>query len=142
VSFEKLTIEWVQFDNFFSLWRSHRNSTRLLYVIGDDHHCYIGSIGSRDGKLGLGMRYQWQYVSRARAIFGLDESSGQVAFAGVLRKNNGEVVGLDILAAEAGIQSDFMSVHGPDRALFDPEDLVPGYAFLHSGSPPKFLRKG
>lgn len=137
---EQLSIEWNRFDNFFSLWRIHRNSTQLLYVIGDNHHCYIGSIGSRDGKQGLGTRYQWQYVNRARAIFGLDESSGQVAFAGTLRKVSGGVVGIDILAAEAEVQNAFISAYGPDRALFDPEDLVPGYIFTFCGDAPSFLR--
>jgi len=139
VEIQEITVEWKKYDNFFSLWNSHRDDTQLIYVIGESHHCYIGSIGPRDGKKGLGTRYQWQYVNRARAIFGLDESSGQVAFAGILKKTSSAVQGIDILAVEAEVQNAFVLACGPANALFDPEDLVNGCTITYGGEPPSFL---
>ena len=135
----EITVEWKRFDNFFSLWNSHRDDTQLIYVIGESHHCYIGSIGSRDGKKGLGTRYQWQYVRRARAIFGLEEASGQVAYSGTVKKIGGLVQGIDILATEAEVQNAFVLACGPANALFDPEDLLDGYLVAHHGELPLFL---
>jgi hypothetical protein len=135
----EISVEWKRFDNFFALWKLHRGCTQLVYVIGEAHHCYVGSIGSRDGKKGLGTRYQWQYVNRARAIFGLEENQGQVAYAGTLKKPSGSFLGMDILAVEADVQNAFVLAYGPENALFDPEDLAEGYAFTHSGELPGFL---
>lgn len=131
-------IEWKKYNNFFDLWRAHRQDTKLLYVIGEQHHCYIGSIGSRDGSQGLGTRYQWQYVNRARSIYGAEESAGQVSFAGIF-KNPEQVNGQLILAAEAFTQNGCVTKLGPQAVLFDPEDLIEGVEVIHSGEVPAFL---
>ncbi len=132
-------IEWKKHNNFFELWRAHRQDTKLLYVIGEQHHCYVGSIGSRDGAQGLGTRYQWQYVNRARSIYGAEESAGQVSYAGTF-KNPEQVNGQLILAAEALTQNACVTKLGPQAVLFDPEDLIEGVEVIHSGEVPAFLQ--
>lgn len=134
----QVTLAWRRYETFFDLWRARREDTQLIYVIGPDHHCYIGSIGSRGGKQGLGTRYQWQYVQRARAIFGLDENAGRPAFAAAFSVDTAPT-GDDILAAEAYVQNQFIVNVGPDHALFEPEDIVEGFVFVNSGDVPPFI---
>ena len=133
-----ITLSWQRYRTFFDLWHNHRSDTKLVYVIGASHHCYIGSIGSRGGIQGLGTRYQWQYVRRAQAIFGLDESGGQESYAANFTRIVGEH---DILATEAYIQNKFILSAGTQNALFEPEDLTEGYEFLHINqeSAPAFI---
>ena len=135
---ETVEIEWIQYNHFFDLWRAHRHDTQLLYVIGDQHHCYIGSIGARDGVQGLSTRYQWQYVQRARSIFGTEESAGQVVYAGLFKKPE-QINGRLIFAAEAFTQNRCITVLGPQAVLFDAEDLVEGVEVINRGSLPTFL---
>jgi hypothetical protein len=131
-------VQWTKYPNFFELWRAHRKSTKLLYVIGEQHHCYIGCIGGKGGQVGLAQRYQWQYVNRARAIFGRDETDGQGAYAGTFR-NPDSITPERILAAEAEVQSRCVLALGPDAILFDPEDAIEGFTVRHAGSSPPFL---
>ena len=137
---ELVEIEWINYNHFFDLWRAHRRDTQLLYAIGDQHHCYIGSIGSRDGLQGLGTRYQWQYVHRARSIFGAEESDGQVAYVGLF-KNPEQIDGRLILAAEAFTQKRCITMLGPQAVLFDAEDLIEGVEVTNSGSMPRYLEQ-
>lgn len=135
---DTVEIEWKKYNHFFDLWRAHKQDTKLLYVIGEQHHCYIGSIGSRDGAQGLGTRYQWQYVHRARSIFGVEESAAQVAYAGLF-KNPEQINGPLILAAEAFTQNRCITALGPQAVLFEPEDLTEGVEVTNRGELPVFL---
>jgi hypothetical protein len=132
-------LTWQKYSNFFDLWREHKYDTRLIYVIGESKYCYVGSIGSRGGKQGLSTRYQWQYVERSRAIFGIEEEKGQSAFVGLF-VNPKEPSGDHIRAVEARIQNCFILRHSEKSALFHPlrdsEDLL----VEHLGSMPSFLR--
>ncbi|MCP1446049.1 hypothetical protein J3D54_005181 [Pseudomonas sp. GGS8] len=139
IQLHEVSVEWRRFDNFFALWKSHRSATQLIYVIGETHRCYIGSIGSRKGELDLGARYQWQSVICARAILGLEEDHGQVAYAGILKKSSGSFQSIDIVAIEADVQNSFVLACGFENALFDPKDLAEGYSLTHSGELPSFL---
>jgi hypothetical protein len=133
-----IELDWTKFPNFFELWRVERRATKLLYVIGDEHHCYVGAIGCNGGEGGLGTRYQWQYVNRARAIFGCDEPDGQVAYAAAFR--NPESISPElILAAEADVQAACIVTLGTHAVLFDPEDTLEGILVRHLGAPPPFL---
>lgn len=132
-----ITLEWHRYDNFFCLWRAHGTDRPLIYVIGDEHHCYVGSIGSREGRRGLAMRYQWQYVHRARAIFGLEEAAGQPAYVALFGAQ--EVTARDIVGAEAYVQHSFIARFGIDHALFEPEDIEEDLTFANVGHPPRFL---
>jgi hypothetical protein len=75
-------------------------------------------------------------VQRAKAIFGLDESSGRESYVGIFDET---VNATDVLAAEAFVQNRFITVVGPQHALFEPEDIAEGYAFVNSGNVPSFL---
>lgn len=138
VAEQKMTLTWEKYPSFFALWRAHRRSTQLVYVIGSEIFCYVGSIGARSGQQGLGMRYQWQYLVRAKAIFGLDESRGQVSFAATFDET---VDAQDVLAAEAHVQNCFITIVGPEHALFEAEKLVDNYSFVHLGDAPRFLKE-
>jgi len=126
----RITITWKKYKSFFDLCEKHAKDKQLIYVIGEKHHCYIGSIGSRDGKHGLKTRYQPQYLQRARAIFGLDENSAQVAYCGLLSSEE-PINGTAILAIEAIVQKKFIDSFKRERALFKP--IVPrdGYEDEH-----------
>lgn len=135
---EIVEINWIKYKNFFDLWRMHKRDTQLLYVIGDQHHCYVGSIGVRGGLQGLGTRYQWQYVHRARSIFGLEESVGQVAYAGLFVSPS-RINSRLILASESFVQHRCIIVLGPQVALFETEEMVSGVQIISLGHPPAFL---
>jgi hypothetical protein len=132
------TVTWTRFSNFFDAWRDHEWTRKLLYVIGERHHCYIGSIGSRGGRGGFHTRYQWQYVNRACAIFGLNEMKGQVCFVGLPRSKR--ITGSDLHAIEANIQHRFIDEFGKKAALFEPISSVPPLVLRHLGKVPSFLR--
>lgn len=136
-----IKINWVEFDNFFSLWEHHKKSTQLIYVIGESHHCYIGCVGINGGKGGLGQRYQRQYVYRSLAIFATEESKGQKSFAGsfVIPDNITKYI---IGAAEALVQESFVNMFSVGDALFSPETVPSGYKIEHEGKIPIFLKTG
>ena len=83
------------------------------------------------------MRYQWQYLQRSKAIFGLEEGAGQPAFAAALEGTLVEP--RDILSAEAYVQHAFIQRRGTENALFEPEDLPDGVIFTSTGENPPFL---
>lgn len=83
------------------------------------------------------MRYQWQYLQRAKAIFGLDEADGQTAFSATM--SGSSIEPQDILAAEAFVQHSLIQRVGTERALFEPEELVEEITFTNSGEIPEFL---
>ena len=128
----EIEVDWEKFDNFFDLWQKHKDSTQLLYVIGDSSSVYIGCIGIKDGKGGLKQRYQWQYVQRSRAIFGKQNSDGQVSYAGTFikpKKITGKIIG----AAESLVQESFISKYGESNALFSPVSVKSGFRISHIG---------
>jgi hypothetical protein len=130
-----LRLIWTEYPTFFDLRRAHGTGT-LIYVIGETHHCYIGCIGGRYGKQGLKTRYQSQYVDRAKAIFGLDESAGQKSFCAPVDDPT------VILQVEALVQQRFIAAHGRENALFQFRPPYPMRALTldNQGSPPSFLR--
>lgn len=134
-----IEIAWKRYRNFFSLWRRYEWNQKLFYVIGERHHCYIGSIGALGGKGGLHTRYQWQYLDRARAIFGLNEAQGQPCFAGIPTKPR-KLTARQIHAIEANLQRRFIDVVGKKAALFKVISNVPALSIIHRGSAPRFLR--
>lgn len=133
-----IEIKWIKYDNFFDLWRRHKDGCKLLYVIGDQHHCYIGSIGGSRGKKGLGNRYQWQYLDRARSIFGQEESAGQVAYVGLFQKP-AEISGHLIRAAEAFTQNCCRMKLQPQACLFKCKKFVNNVDVSNVGDTPPFL---
>ena len=126
-----ITITWKKYKSFFDLCAKHLDDKQLIYVIGEEHHCYIGSIGSRGGQDGLRTRYQRQYLQRACAIFGLDENSAQVAYCGKLYKGDDSINKTDILAMEAIVQHKFIQRYGIRNTLFKPEKHIDGYEDEH-----------
>ena len=102
---------------------------------------YIGCIGIRGGKSGLGQRYQWQYVKTSMAIFGKDKSSGQVSFSATFTKPK-MVTDKVIGAAESIVQHSFIKAKGEQEALFKPVKLKAGFNLLNKGaknSMPRFV---
>jgi len=135
---KEIQVNWKKFENFFELWRTHRHSTKLIYVIGESHHCYIGAIGPDKGKSGLGIRYQKQYIDRSIAIFGLDKDKGQPSYAATFIEAE-NVLPHEILAIEALVQRAFVEAHGRENALFKPEHVNGQHVVTHLGHPPPFL---
>jgi len=107
-------------------------------VIGETQHCYIGSVGGRGGEGGLRVRYEKQYVNRAKAIFGMDRPQGQPAFAAIF--NDDEVAVDQIEPLERQIQQLFLNDVGPDAALFTPPGQAPHFDLIHEGNMPAFLQ--
>lgn len=136
---KKIKLKWIQYENFFELWRDQCKATQLIYSIGEKTHCYIGCIGINNGRGGLGQRYQWQYVHRSLAIFAAEESKGQISYAATfdLPEN---VDGKIIQAAEALVQESFINKFGLENALFEPESILEGYDIDHSDELPLYLR--
>ena len=137
----KIELKWEKHRDFFELWEKHKDQTQLIYVIGETSNVYIGCIGIRDGKGGLGQRYQWQYVQRSMAIFGKDKTDGQVSFSAIFvkpKKVTGEIIG----AAESIVQNSFVRLQGKDQALFQPVKFKAGFNLVSVGpvgSIPSFM---
>jgi hypothetical protein len=82
------TVNWERFENFFALYEKLKSVQKLIYVIGETHHVYIGSVGCKGGERGLAVRYDKQYVDRTKAIVGSDAPQNQPAFAGTFIDSN------------------------------------------------------
>lgn len=132
-----MNLEWRRFADFFQLYDVLSEEPRLFYIIGETHHCYIGSVGGREGQGGLAVRYQQQYVDRAKAIFGNDNPDDQPAFASIV--TDPQITIPDIEPIERQIQEVFLTAHGPEDALFTPRGPVPRYELIHTGDRPAFL---
>lgn len=134
-----MNLIWRKFDNFFQLYEKLLNEPRLFYVIGESRHCYIGSVGGRRGEGGLAVRYQQQYVDRAKAIFGSESPINQPAFASIVTDQ--QITVDDIEPIERQIQEVFLQSYGRENALFTPRGKVQNYELIHEGDMPQFLRK-
>ena len=134
---DSLNLVWTKFKDFFDLYNQLKNEPRLFYVIGENHHCYIGSVGGRGGMKGLAQRYQKQYVDRSMAIFGSSAPLGQPAFASVVIDPRIQVS--DIEPIERQIQDVFIAKHGISNALFSPRGRASSHNIIHSGNAPSFL---
>ncbi|HED39446.1 MAG TPA: hypothetical protein ENJ13_03345 [Chromatiales bacterium] len=132
-----MNLQWQRFADFFQLYEALGNVPRLFYIIGETHHCYIGSVGGREGQGGLAVRYQQQYVDRAIAIFGNDTPNEQPAFASVV--TDPQITIPDIEPIERQIQEVFLTTQGRENALFTPRGQVPNYELIHTGDRPAFL---
>ena len=132
-----MNLEWRKFDDFLQLYNEVCNQPRLFYIIGESHHCYIGSVGGRNGEGGLAVRYQKQYVDRSKAIFGSNSPHNQPAFASVVTDPTIKVE--DIEPIERQIQEKFIVIHGKENALFKARGNLPNYSLSHTGNPPGFL---
>ena len=134
-----VVINWRRYPDFFALWSAHGTEPKLVYAIGESHDCYIGSVGSRGGRGGLRARYEKQYLDRARAIFGQRVPRDQPAFAGLFADSD-HIDQRHIISAEADVQNAFITRHGKNAALFEPELHVDGVEVKHQGEVPAFLR--
>jgi len=114
---QEVVLQWTRYPNFFDLYAKHKNDPKLMYIIGENHHCYIGSVGSKGGTDGLAQRYQKQYIDRARAIFGADKPQNQPAYAGHFLSPSDPTPEL-IKHAEESIQNLFLNKVGKSAALF------------------------
>ena len=132
-----MNLNWERFDNFFKLYDLLKNEPKLFYIIGESHHCYIGSVGGRGGKNGLAQRYQKQYVDRSIAIFGSNTPLNQPAFASIITDPRLRVQ--DIEPIERLLQDRFISLHGRKNALFTPRGIVSSHRIVNDGDVPSFL---
>lgn len=132
-----MRLNWQRFDNFFILYDLLKNKPRMFYVIGETHHCYIGSVGGRGGNRGLAQRYEKQYIERTKAIFGASAPSNQPAFASIIE--DPEISQDDIEPIERQLQNTFISVHGSNNALFTPRGQASDFQLIHTGDVPSFL---
>ena len=132
-----MRLNWQHFDNFFSLYDLLKNRPRMFYVIGETHHCYIGSVGGCGGNRGLAQRYEKQYIERTKAIFGSNATSDQPAFASII--DDQEISQVDIVPIERQLQNIFIGVHGINNALFTPRGLAANFQLTHTGDVPSFL---
>lgn len=129
---------WYRFAHFFQLYEVLGEVPHLIYVIGEYHHCYIGSVGGQGGEGGLRVRYEPQYVNRAKAIFGQDFPIDQPAFAAITDET--EIPTDQIVELERQVQQSFLEVVGEDGALFTGHREPPCITMEHEGDAPDFLR--
>ena len=132
-----MNLQWQRFNNFFELYEQLKDEPRMFYVIGEVHHCYIGSVGGRGGENGLAQRYQKQYVDRAMAIFGSSTPVNQPAFASIV--SDPRITVEDIEPIERQLQNVFIESVGRDNALFTPRGQASDFHLVHSGEIPGFL---
>lgn len=135
-----VVVNWRKYADFFELYEHEKASAKLVYVIGETHHCYVGSVGSQGGTGGLAVRYEWQYVNRSRAIFGESFPQNQPAFAGSFPDDT-ELGKDQIEGAEADVQKAFLAQYGARQAMFDPTKIrSTGIRVIHQGNAPAFLK--
>lgn len=131
-----IRLNWKRYENFFDLWAERLDEAKLMYIIGETDHCYIGNVGGKGGMNGLGQRYQKSYVQRARAIYGEKAPRSQPAFAASLEHLSPP----EIIPLERQLQEIFIEKIGRSKALFTPRGEVPNYKLVHSGDVPSFLK--
>lgn len=125
-----------KYDDFFKLYEEEKSRPQLIYIIGETHHCYIGSVGVKGGQNGLQQRYQKQYIERAKAIFGMDSPQNQPSFACIFESN---VSDHDIELVEEYIQTKFLNKYEQKNALFQNKEEVNDLEIAISGELPDFL---
>jgi len=133
------TVNWERFENFFTLYEKLKSVQKLIYVIGETHHVYVGSVGCKGGEGGLAVRYQPQYVERSKAIFGSDSPQEQPAFAGTFTDSNG-VTCENVEDVEKLIQWAFLERGDRKQALFKRPNRRPNIKVEYCGDVPSFLR--
>ena len=133
-------VNWQRFENFFALYEKRKSIQKLIYVIGETHHVYIGSVGCKGGEGGLAVRYQSQYVERSKAIFGSDNPQDQPAFAGTFVDSNG-LTGKNVEDVEDLVQWTFLHGNNRDQALFSKRPSGrPNVDVEYRGDVPSFLK--
>mgnify|MGYP001075224487 CR=1 FL=1 len=138
----EVVVNWLKYPNFFDLYEKEKAKPKIVYVIGESHHCYVGSVGSKGGRGGLAIRYEWQYVERSCAIFGQSKPQNQPAFAGSFIDDT-KVDECQIEAAEANVQEAFLKRHGKEAAIFHQKPKsYPDIKVTHQGDAPAFLKLG
>ena len=138
-----ITVTWSRFGSFFLLYGELRNAPQLIYAIGETHHVYIGSVGCKGGQGGLGVRYEPQYIDRAKAIFGADAPSDQPAFAGQFEAAipRGTISDIEKLVQWRFLQWIDAQGIGREQALFGKHPAyAPDVDVVFEGELPKFLR--
>lgn len=133
-----MNLIWQKYDDFFRLYDQMKDVPRMFYVIGEKHHCYVGSVGGRGGTKGLRLRYQKQYVDRAMAIFGSSTPENQPAFAAIA--DDPRMMVSDMEPIERQIQETFIGRFGRENALFSANGEPSNFQLAHSGDIPLFLR--
>jgi hypothetical protein len=133
------TVNWERFENFFTLYEKLKSVQKLVYMIGETHHVYIGSVGCKGGEGGLAVRYDRQYVDRTKAIFGSDTPQNQPAFAGTFVDPNCTTCE-NVGDVEKLIQWVFLERRGGKQALFRSPNGRPNIAVEYCGDAPSFLR--
>ena len=134
-----MPMKWERFENFFALYEKLKKVPKLIYVIGEMHHVYIGSVGCKEGENGLASRYQKQYVERSKAIFGSDTPQNQPAFAGTFIDSNG-ITCENVGDVEKLIQWAFLERGDRKQALFKRPSERPNIDVKYFGDIPSFLK--
>jgi hypothetical protein len=133
-----IPLTWTGFENFFRLYADLKRVSNLIYVIGETHHGYIGSVGCKSGSGGLAVRYEQQYVDRSRAIFGMDTPRDQPAFAGRFKADITDPS--TIREVEELVQWTFLHGKARNQAVFSKRPWQPPTIDVeHFGTPPSFL---
>jgi hypothetical protein len=130
------TVNWERFENFFALYEKLKSVKKLIYVIGETHHVYIGSVGCKGG---LAVRYDKQYVDRTKAIFGSDAPQNQPAFAGTFIDSN-RITCENVGDVEKLIQWAFLERGDREQALFKRPSGRPNIEVEYCGDVPSFLK--
>jgi len=133
------TVNWERFESFFALYEKLQSVQKLIYVIGETHHVYIGSVGCKEGEGGLAVRYQKQYVERSKAIFGSDTPLNQPAFAGTFIDLSG-TTSENVGDVEKLIQWAFLRGGDRNQAMFKRPSRRPKVEVEHCGDVPSFLK--
>jgi hypothetical protein len=134
------TVNWERFESFFALYEKLQSVQKLIYVIGETHHVYIGSVGCKKGKGGLAVRYEKQYVERSKAIFGSDTPQNQPAFAGTFMDSSG-ITSENVGDIEKVIQWTFLQKRERNQALFKRPSGRPNIDVKYRGDVPSFLKQ-
>lgn len=133
------TISWKKYKNFFELWMRNKKKTRMFYIMGGQHYIYIGVIGIRGGKQGLGNRYQKQYLNMSKAIFGKDEKAAQIAYAGFFEGKKKKPVPYGDI--EKHLQKKCIEKYGAENVIFTIfKGEVKNIFLTHKGDVPEFCQ--
>ena len=135
---QTVKLQWEKYKNFFQLRSDNMREPRLVYVVGSNPYCYIGSIGADEGKQGIGTRYQHQYLKLGKAIFGLGEENAVECHAARFIEPKNAIPEL-IKAVEAHVQDAFIAKYGKSGALFEPIDSSVKVKVTHHGILPDFV---
>jgi hypothetical protein len=135
---KEIKLKWKKYENFFALYEEEKDVQMLIYVIGENRHCYIGCVGGGKGKKGLARRYDKPYIERAKSIFGSTKPRNQPAYVGHFTKGQ-RISPKVVINVEKIVQKTFEEIKPKAVPAFKRRGTITEMKIKNTDTRPPFL---